>query len=76
MAAMILSLFISGWQPTQESFDWANEVLQRYSDRNAILGVHQYIAASGKYEGPGQEIYEKVVAHKQDVLRIKWTCSW
>ena len=59
-----------GWQPTQESYDWANEVLQRYSNRNAILGVHQYIAASGKYEGPGQEIYEKVVVPNENIFLV------
>ncbi len=59
-----------GWQPTQESFDWANDVLERYSDRNAILAVHQYIAASGNYEGPGQEIYEQVVAPNENIFLV------
>ena len=59
-----------GWQPTQESFDWANEVLQRFSNPNAILAAHQYIAASGKYEGPGQEIFEKVVVPNENILLV------
>ncbi|MFK9093877.1 metallophosphoesterase [Bacillus salipaludis] len=59
-----------GWQPTQESFDWANKVLKRYSDRNAILAVHQYIASSGKYEGPGQDIFEKVVAPNENIFLV------
>ena len=45
-----------------------NEVLQRYSDRNAILGVHQYIAASGKYEGPGSIIKRKRFMPKMKIF--------
>ena len=59
-----------GWQPTEESYEWANEVLERYSDRNAILAVHQYIASSGKYEGPGKEIFDRIVEPNDNVFLV------
>ncbi|RXT02835.1 lamin tail domain-containing protein [Ammoniphilus sp. CFH 90114] len=59
-----------GWVIDQESIDWANEVLKRYEDRNAIVAVHENINPEGKYSGQGQEIWDKIVVPNDNVFMV------
>lgn len=59
-----------GWQPEQESLDWADALLERYSDRNAIIALHQYIDPNGRYSGPGAEVFEQLVKPHDNVFLV------
>ncbi|AFC32872.1 hypothetical protein PM3016_6236 [Paenibacillus mucilaginosus 3016] len=59
-----------GWVIDQQSIDWANQVLKKYSDRNAIVALHEYINPEGNYSGQGKEIYEKVVVPNDNVFMV------
>lgn len=59
-----------GWSIDQQTIDWANEVLRKYPDRNAIVATHEYISPNGNYSGQGQEIWSKIVAKNQNVFMV------
>ncbi|UUZ92741.1 metallophosphoesterase [Paenibacillus sp. P25] len=64
---MILYL---GWSITDETIQWANDVLKRYPDRNAIIATHEYIAPGGFYAGQGEDLWKKLVAKNQNVFLV------
>ncbi|WP_052475880.1 metallophosphoesterase [Cohnella kolymensis] len=59
-----------GWSIDQQTIDWANDVLKKYPNRNAIVATHMYISPNGKYSGQGQEMWDKVVANNQNVFMV------
>lgn len=59
-----------GWVIDQQSIDWANQVLKKFSDRNAIVALHEYINPEGNYSGQGKEIFEKVVVPNDNVFMV------
>ncbi|MFK7691706.1 metallophosphoesterase [Paenibacillus sp. HJGM_3] len=59
-----------GWSIDQQTIDWANDVLKRYPDRNAIVATHEYISPSGQYSGQGRAIWDNIVAGNQNVFMV------
>ena len=63
---------------TREEAEWADSVFKRYSDRNAILLSHDYLAPSGSPDGrgapfsapDGSMLYKKVVQNNPNVFLI------
>lgn len=58
-----------GIEWTPHTISWANEVLQRYSHRNAIVATHGYLLPSGEMDPDvqGQIIYDEIVAKNDNV---------
>ncbi|WJH35205.1 lamin tail domain-containing protein [Paenibacillus sp. CC-CFT747] len=59
-----------GWSITDDTIQWANDVLKRYPDRNAIIATHEYIAPGGFYAGQGEDLWKKLVAKNQNVFLV------
>ncbi|MFD0680569.1 MULTISPECIES: S-layer homology domain-containing protein [unclassified Paenibacillus] len=59
-----------GWQPEQQDLDWANGVLKKYADRNAIIALHQYMDGNGKYGGPAEEVYKQLILPNKNVFLV------
>ncbi|MDD9206373.1 metallophosphoesterase, partial [Georgenia sp. 10Sc9-8] len=63
---------------TEEELAWANEVLARYPDRNAIIASHDYLSASSAPDGrgasytapDGQNIFDRVVSQNPNVFLV------
>ncbi|PJI86725.1 LamG-like jellyroll fold domain-containing protein [Luteimicrobium subarcticum] len=62
---------------TQAEADWANTVLQRYKDRNAVIITHGYLGASGNSDGreasfnsDGSLLYKQVVSANPNVFLV------
>ncbi|MBQ8857713.1 MAG: cell wall-binding repeat-containing protein [Lachnospiraceae bacterium] len=58
------------WDIYEEELNWMNEVLQKYSDRKAILAFHRYINAKGEIDYTGKLIQEQVVAKNPNVFMV------
>ena len=58
------------WDIYEEELNWMNEVLQKYSDRKAILAFHRYINASGNIDYTGKLIQDQVVAKNPNVFMV------
>ncbi|MCI9415363.1 MAG: hypothetical protein HFJ79_09355 [Clostridiales bacterium] len=59
-----------GVEGTPETVAWANDILQRYSHRNAILATHQYLKAStGAWDPTSRAdvIYNEIVVPNENV---------
>lgn len=63
-----------GWGGfNQTSINWANQVLQQYKDRKAILAVHEYLLYSGTYGTDnygGKKIMEQIVQPNSNVFMV------
>ena len=59
-----------GWLIDQKSFDWANSILQKYADRNAIIATHEYLKPNKAYFGQGKEIWDKLVVPNPNVFMV------
>ncbi|MPZ87492.1 MAG: hypothetical protein GEU81_05335 [Nitriliruptorales bacterium] len=59
-----------GFSIAEEEFAWANEVLTRYPDRNAIVATHEYLSLDGSYSGQGSEIFEQVIVPNDNVFMV------
>nr|WP_240343965.1 DUF2341 domain-containing protein [Paenibacillus sp. SYP-B3998] len=63
-----------GWQGMNtESVNWANQVLQQYKDRKAILSVHEYLLYSGTYgtdDYGGKKIMNQIVQPNSNVFMV------
>ncbi|WP_340539592.1 Ig-like domain repeat protein [Nocardioides sp. GXZ039] len=62
---------------TQEEAAWANDVFERYGDRNGILITHAYLAPSSAPDGrgstfsaDGNRLYDQVVADNPNVFLV------
>lgn len=58
------------WDIYEEELNWMNEVLQKYSDRKAILAFHRYINTSGDLDYTGELIQDQVVAKNPNVFAV------
>ncbi|WP_180955343.1 lamin tail domain-containing protein [Peribacillus deserti] len=58
-----------GWgsETDNSTIKWANSVLKKYSDRNAILATHAYLDIDGKRTAKGQTMFNKLVKPNQNV---------
>ena len=55
---------------TQEAIDWLNDVLDKYSDRIAILCFHSYMASDGSLNAAGEKLFESVVKNNANVQLV------
>lgn len=58
------------WNIYQEEIDWLNSVLEKYSDRKAILCVHSYLKSSGSLDYFGKMLQSTVVAQNPNVFAV------
>ncbi|MFC5651924.1 metallophosphoesterase [Paenibacillus solisilvae] len=59
-----------GWQPEQPDLDWADGVLKKYADRNAIIAIHQFIDGNGKYGGAAEQVREQLIKPNNNVFLV------
>ncbi|WP_338788338.1 metallophosphoesterase [Metabacillus sp. FJAT-53654] len=59
-----------GWDIEEKDIEWMNKILKRYSDRTAILALHEYLEKNGKRSQQGNEIFEKVVVPNKNVVAV------
>lgn len=59
-----------GWDIGDKEIKWMNQVLERHSDRTAILSFHEYLKKNGKRSRKGNELFEKVVVPHQNVVAV------
>lgn len=63
----LLVLYL-GWNLDQQTIDWANDILEQYPDRKAIVATHAYLDPEGKYGVDGKQIMEEIVSPNQNVF--------
>lgn len=59
-----------GTETEEETINWANEVLSKYSDRNAIIGMHAYLETNATRSEMSQTIFDKVVSPNENVKMV------
>ncbi|NHN34026.1 metallophosphoesterase [Paenibacillus agricola] len=59
-----------GWVIDQKTFDWADGILKKYADRNAILATHEYLKPNHSYFGQGRWVYERLVEPNPNVFMV------
>ncbi|WP_284037023.1 metallophosphoesterase [Neobacillus sp. 114] len=61
-----------GVEVTPDTVTWANSVLKEYSNRSAILLVHEYLATNGDFDKAqrGQQIFEKIIVPNNNVALV------
>ncbi|MGM0793254.1 MAG: S-layer homology domain-containing protein [Bacillota bacterium] len=59
-----------GLEDTEETIQWANEVLEKHSDRNAIIGMHAYLEYNATLSNMAQNVFNQVVVPNENVKLI------
>ena len=61
-----------GVEVTPDTVTWANAVLKEYSNRSAIILVHEYLATNGNFDTAqrGQQIFEKIIVPNDNVALV------
>lgn len=67
-----------GREASEETVEWANAVLTKYKDRNAILNVHEYLTYNGNNyidvhgngENVGTDVYNKIVVPNNNIVMV------
>ncbi|WP_409291243.1 lamin tail domain-containing protein [Peribacillus sp. SCS-37] len=61
-----------GWgkETSRDAVKWANAVLQKHSDRNAILAVHSYLQPNGKRTIKGRALFNRIVKPNENVKLV------
>lgn len=61
-----------GVEVTPDTVTWANAVLKEYSNRSAIILVHEYLATNGNFDTAqrGQQIFEKIIVPNHNVALV------
>jgi hypothetical protein len=59
-----------GWSIDQQTIDWANQVLKKYADRNAIIATHEYLTPNATYGGQGKEVFDKIVTPNKNAFMV------
>ena len=60
-----------GTEGTPETIEWANNVLRKHSDRNAILSIHNNINANAQYVYEGARIVnERIVVPNENIKMV------
>lgn len=59
-----------GLDVKSEDIKWMNKLLERHSDRTAILAFHEYLQKNGKRTHKGNKIFEKVVVPNHNVVAV------
>ena len=67
---IFLGIAYSARGPSEEECQWAREVLEKYSDRIAIILTHSYIKRLTGYTTQGKTIYEQIIKPSENVLMV------
>ncbi|MGN0714801.1 MAG: metallophosphoesterase [Anaerovoracaceae bacterium] len=69
---MIILYLGMGKEATDETVAWANEVLQKYSHRTAIIALHQYLDANGTLLSASRatDIIQKIIRPNENVSMV------
>ena len=61
-----------GVEVTPDTVTWANTVLKEYSNRSAIILVHEYLATNGDFDKAqrGQQVFEKIIVPNDNVALV------
>ncbi|MFS0728120.1 S-layer homology domain-containing protein [Paenibacillus sp. 1P07SE] len=59
-----------GLEDTPETIQWANEVLAKHADRNAILGMHAYLESNGTLSNMAQNIFDQVIVPNENIKLV------
>ncbi|WP_169891090.1 metallophosphoesterase [Litchfieldia alkalitelluris] len=59
-----------GLEDTPESIEWANEALQKHSDRNAILVMHAYLEYGATLSKMSQNVYDQIIVPNENVKMV------
>ncbi|MCM3443084.1 metallophosphoesterase [Metabacillus halosaccharovorans] len=59
-----------GLEDTPETIAWANEALQKHSDRNAILVMHAYLEYSATLSKMSQNVFDQIVTPNENVKMV------
>ena len=63
-------ILMMGYSIGEDDYGWINESLRKHSDRDAILGFHSYLDASGKRTSVGKKIFDNVVKPNPNVRMV------
>ena len=69
---MIILYLGMGMEATDETIAWANDVLEQYSHRTAIIATHEYLSPQADFitYARGQEIFEKIIVPNENVKMV------
>ncbi len=67
---IFLGIAFSKRGPSEEECEWARDVLERYSDRTAIILTHSYLKRSADYTTQGRVILDKIIKPSPNVLLV------
>lgn len=59
-----------GTDASPETIDWANSVLAKHADRNAIIGMHENINSLGQYASPNPVIVNREIVSKNENVKM------
>ncbi len=59
-----------GTEDTPETIAWANEVLQKHADRNAIIGMHAYLEYNATLSNMSQNVFDKIIVPNENVKMV------
>jgi LPXTG-motif cell wall-anchored protein len=59
-----------GTEDTPETISWANEVLRKHADRNAILGMHAYLEYDATLSNMSQNVFDKIIVPNENVKMV------
>ncbi|BCN30619.1 metallophosphoesterase [Anaeromicropila herbilytica] len=59
-----------GWDLYNSEVEWMNRILQKYSDRKAIICLHRYVDQKGKLDYTGDLVQKEVVAKNSNVFAV------
>lgn len=67
---IFMGIAFSNSGPSEDEVSWINGVLERYSDRDAIIITHSYLKKSADYTTQGKAIFEKIVKASPNVFLV------
>lgn len=55
-------------EPT--TIKWANKILKKYSERNAILSIHSYLKPNGRRNHNGEKVFKEIVEPNENIKMV------
>lgn len=59
-----------GTETTKETIHWSNDVLRKYSERTAILAVHEYLEDTAELTKMAKNIFDNIVVKNDNVMIV------
>jgi predicted MPP superfamily phosphohydrolase len=59
-----------GTEATTKSVSWSNKVLKEFSQRNAILILHEYMDTDGKLTKSGLSVFNRIISQNDNLLLV------